>query len=81
MNVDRGILSFIRKFLKRIGLSLLLYQVFFENRKTLQVWACAWRYRKLRKLARCKPKGAKIRVLFIVSEIAKWKEKIQFWWL
>ena len=75
MNVDRGILSFIRKFLKRIGLSLFLYQVFFENRKTLQVWACAWRYRKLRKLARCKPKGVKIRVLFIVSEIAKWKEQ------
>ena len=75
MNLNSGILLPIRKFLKRIGLSLFLYQLLFENSKTLEVWACAWRSRKLRKLARCKPKSDKIRVLFIVSEIAKWKEQ------
>ena len=75
MRLDSGILLFVRKLLKRIGLSLFLYQLFFENSKTLKVWACAWRYRKLRKLACLKPKGDKIRVLFIVSEIAKWKEQ------
>ena len=75
MRLDSGILLFVRKLLKRIGLSLFLYQLFFENRKTLKVWAYAWRYRKLRKLACLKPKGDKIRDLFIVSEIAKWKEQ------
>lgn len=75
MNWDRGFLLILRSFLKKIGLSLFLFRLFFENRQSLKVWVCAWRYRRLCKLAKHKPKCEKIRVLFIVSEIAKWKEQ------
>lgn len=75
MNIDSGFPLLIRKCLRRVGLSLFVYQLFFENRDIPKIWACAWRYRRLRKQAHCKPKGEKIRVLFIVSEMAKWKEQ------
>ena len=65
----------VKLVLKKLGLSLFFYRLFIENRQTPEAWACAWRYRKLCKLARQKPKNEKIRVLFIVSEIAKWKEQ------
>lgn len=75
MNLDSCFVLMLRRFLKRIGLSLFFYRLFVENRQSFKAWACAWRYRRLCKLARQKPKGDKIRVLFIVSEIAKWKEQ------
>lgn len=75
MKSDNVLILLTRKCLKKLGLSLFLYRLFFENRLTLQVWACAWRYRRLAKAALTKPRNEKIRVLFIVSEIAKWKEQ------
>lgn len=75
MSWDNRFVKVIRRVLKRLGLSLILYRLFAENRLTLKVWACALRYHRLCKAARSKPKDKKIRVLFIVSEIAKWKEQ------
>ena len=75
MNYDKGLFKIVKLVLKKLGLSLFFYRLFIENRQTPEAWACAWRYRKLCKLARQKPKNEKIRVLFIVSEIAKWKEQ------
>ena len=62
----------VKTILKRMGVYQFLFRLIFENRLTLQVWSCAWRYRQLCKKAGQKPKDEKIRVLFIVSEIAKW---------
>lgn len=61
--------------LKRLGVYTFLFEKVFLNRLVLKVLVCKWRYWRLRRAARRKPKGEKIRVLFIVSEIAKWKEQ------
>lgn len=70
--------SFVKKILRRIGLFSFAHAVFYENRFALQVLRCAWRYRRLSRAAKKKPKDCKIRVLFIVSEIAKWKEQFLY---
>ena len=64
-----------KRLLKRLGVYTFLFRTVFENRLLLKTLKCAWRYRRLAKVARKKPKDEKIRVLFIVSEIAKWKEQ------
>lgn len=78
MNCDKGLLKIAKLVLKKLGLSLFFYRLFIENRQTPEAWACARRYRRLAKAALQKPKGEKIRVLFIVSEIAKWKEQFLY---
>lgn len=65
----------IKKLLKRLGVYPFFFRTVFENRLILKSIQCSWRYRRLAKAARQKPRGEKIRVLFIVSEIAKWKEQ------
>lgn len=67
--------EFIKRLLKKLGLYTFLFRTVFENRLILKSLQCGWRYRRLEKAARRKPKDEKIRVLFIVSEIAKWKEQ------
>lgn len=78
MNFDSCVPKTAKLVLKKLGLSLLFYRLFIENRQTPEAWACARRYRRLAKAALQKPKGEKIRVLFIVSEIAKWKEQFLY---
>ena len=56
-------------------LSMLLFHLLIEGKRMLKVLTCEWRYRRLRRQAVCNHKRGKIRVLFIVSEIAKWKEQ------
>lgn len=65
----------IKSTLKRLGVYTFFFRTVFENRLILKTVRCAWRYRCLEKIAKKKPKDEKIRVLFIVSEIAKWKEQ------
>lgn len=65
----------IKSFLKRLGIYTFLFRTVFENRLVFKTIQCAWRYRRLARKAKKKPKDEKIRVLFIVSEIAKWKEQ------
>ncbi len=65
----------IKFLLKRIGVYTFLYQKVYENRVVFKALKCAWRYHILSKRAKTKPRNEKIRVLFIVSEIAKWKEQ------
>lgn len=65
----------IKNVLKRLGIYKFLFRTVFENRLIVKTLQCAWRYRRLARLARKKPHNEKIRVLFIVSEIAKWKEQ------
>lgn len=65
----------VKTTLKRLGVYTFLFEKVYLNRLILTVLACKWRYWRLRRQARRKPKGEKIRVLFIVSEIAKWKEQ------
>lgn len=65
----------IKRILKRLGVYTFFFRTVFENRLILKTMKCAWRYRRLEKIAKRKPKDEKIRVLFIVSEIAKWKEQ------
>lgn len=75
-NLSKAIMKeAVKIFLKAIGVYTFFIRTVFENRLILRTFQCAWRYRKLEKLARRKPEGEKIRVLFIVSEIAKWKEQ------
>ena len=52
-----------------------LYTWLRENKTVIKVAICKIRYAKHIKRIRAKPTGEKIRVLFIVSEIAKWKEQ------
>lgn len=52
-----------------------LYTWFRENSTVLKALICKCRYARHIKRLRSKPQGEKIRVLFIVSEIAKWKEQ------
>ena len=65
----------IKSLLKKLGIYTFFFRTVFENRLILKSFQCACRYRRLVKAAKRKPKGEKIRVLFIVSEIAKWKEQ------
>lgn len=65
----------IKNLLKRLGVYTFFFRTVFENRLILKSIQCSWRYRRLEKMAKQKPRGEKIRVLFIVSEIAKWKEQ------
>lgn len=67
--------EFIKNLLKKLGLYKFFFRTVFENRLILRTFQCAWRYRRLERTARRKPKKEKIRILFIVSEIAKWKEQ------
>lgn len=71
----RRIFAPIKLALKKLGLYTFFFEKVYENRLLGQSLACAWRYRKLLAAAKRKPRGEKIRVLFIVSEIAKWKEQ------
>lgn len=52
-----------------------LYTWFRENSTVIKVLICKCRYARHIKRLRSKPQEEKIRVLFIVSEIAKWKEQ------
>lgn len=65
----------VKEVLTRLGCYTFLFEKVYENRLLPQGIACAWRYRKMIAQARRKPQNEKIRVLFIVSEIAKWKEQ------
>ena len=65
----------IKNLLKKLGVYTFFFRTVFENRLILKTIQCSWRYRRLTKAAKQKPRGQKIRVLFIVSEIAKWKEQ------
>lgn len=65
----------IKRLLKKLGVYSFFFRTVFENRLILKSIQCSLRYRRLAKAAKRKPKGEKIRVLFIVSEIAKWKEQ------
>ena len=65
----------IKNFLKRLGVYWFFFRTVLENRLIFKSLQCDWRYRRLKKMARQKPGKEKIRVLFIVSEIAKWKEQ------
>lgn len=65
----------IKNFLKKLGVYTFLFRTVFENRLIFKSFQCSWRYRRLAKAAKRKPRNEKIRVLFIVSEIAKWKEQ------
>lgn len=65
----------VKFLLRRLGVYTFFFRTVFENRLILKSIQCFWRYRRLAKAAKRKPKGEKIRVLFIVSEIAKWKEQ------
>ena len=71
----RTIWTPVKGALKKLGLYDFLFRTVFENRLVLKVIACRIRYRRLVEIAKHKPKDKKIRVLFIVSEIAKWKEQ------
>ena len=71
----RKLLAPIKLLLQRLGLYTFFFEKVYENRLLGVSLACAGRYRKLLASARRKPRGEKIRVLFIVSEIAKWKEQ------
>ena len=68
----------LRKIKRRLVKSW-IYQVLlsklWEFRHIYEFPVCAWRYRRLLRQVKRKPKSEKIRVLFIVSEIAKWKEQ------
>lgn len=65
----------IKNLLKRLGVYTFFFRTIFENRLIFKSIQCSWRYRRLAKAAKQKPRNEKIRVLFIVSEIAKWKEQ------
>ena len=65
----------VESFLKRLGVYTLFLMTISENRQIFRTIRCAWRYRRLEKVAKQKPKDGKICVLFIVSEVAKWKEQ------
>ena len=67
--------AILKKILKRMGVYTFLFRIIYENRLILKTLRCSWRYRCLTRSIRQKPKEEKIRVLFIVSEIAKWKEQ------
>lgn len=67
--------GYVKSFLKRAGMYDFFYQKVYENRVVFKVLKCAWRYHHLVRRAKSKPRNEKIRVLFIVSEIAKWKEQ------
>ena len=74
-----GVKKVMKKIVKRILMKLRLYDILsvtiYENRLLFKVLLCYLRYCRLLKLAKKKPLNEKIRVLFIVSEIAKWKEQ------
>lgn len=64
----------VRSLLGRLGV-LRTVRILRGNNTALKVLICKFRYSRLLKCARAKPRNEKIRVLFIVSEIAKWKEQ------
>ena len=65
----------VKNLLKKLGVYSFFFRTLYENRLILKSIQCSWRYSRLVKAAKRKPKEEKIRVLFIVSEIAKWKEQ------
>ena len=66
----RKLLAPIKLFLQKLGLYPFFFEKVYENRLLGVSLACAGRYRGLLAAAKRKPRGEKIRVLFIVSEIA-----------
>lgn len=52
-----------------------LYTWLRENKTAIKVLRCKFRYARHIRRIRSKPTNQRIRVLFIVSEIAKWKEQ------
>ena len=75
MLTRQAVWAIIKSGLKKLGLYDFLFTTVFENRLLFKVIICRIRYKRLLKVAKRKPKDRKIRVLFIVSEIAKWKEQ------
>lgn len=72
--MGENVKRFIRSLFGRLGI-LTAVRILRGNDTALKVLVCKMRYARLVKRARSKPKNEKIRVLFIVSEIAKWKEQ------
>lgn len=64
----------VRSVCERLGV-LKMVRILRGNNTALKVLRCRTRYMRLLRRAHDKPKDEKIRVLFIVSEIAKWKEQ------
>ena len=68
----------MRKVIRMVVKALGLYQFsvwFRENLHPMRALLCKFNYKRQLERIRNKPKSEKIRVLFIVSEIAKWKEQ------
>lgn len=64
----------LKTMLARLGMYG-FYRDICDNKSAFRALVCTWRYRRLANGALQKPTKEKIRVLFIVSEIAKWKEQ------
>lgn len=72
--MNRKIKELIKQVLRPVGV-LSLYTILRENAVAPKVFECRRRYAKHISRLRDSLNGRKIRVLFIVSEIAKWKEQ------
>lgn len=72
--MSENVKRLIRSVLGRLGI-LSTVRILRGNGTALKVLVCKVRYAQLLKKAQNKPRHEKIRVLFIVSEIAKWKEQ------
>lgn len=72
--MSEGARRLIRSIFARLGV-LRTVRILCGNDTALKVLICKIRYSRLLNRARAKPRNGKIRVLFIVSEIAKWKEQ------
>lgn len=72
--MSENVKRLIRSVLGRLGI-LSTVRILRGNGTALKVLVCKVRYAQLLKKAQNKPRREKIRVLFIVSEIAKWKEQ------
>ncbi len=72
--MGRKIKNLIKSCIGKLGL-LDIYRLIRENLALFKVIVCCINYRKQLRRLRRMPKNEKIRVLFIVSEIAKWKEQ------
>lgn len=71
----RQAIALVKKSLQTLGLYAFFFEKVYENRLIWDSVVCTWRYHRLLAAAKRKSRGEKIRVLFIVSEIAKWKEQ------
>lgn len=73
MRVMHFIKSCFRAVLKPVGVWEILSHMRWFCSKTIRVLACRYRYARVLRRIRRKPKGEKVRVLFIVCELAKFK--------